>query len=146
VQPTISGGGGGGYQQEIALKCTVCSKGIRFVTDWSPILDFHQANEIFGTIQGTVCPYLSIQKKDDCAFLLRCCSNSVRECFGRSFEDCYSYHKTKLDEFLKAGNFEKAETEAKTSIEQWKNEYPDEIPALGTHELVEIKKKNIERN
>jgi hypothetical protein len=133
----------GGYQQEIVLKCAVCNKSIRFVTDWSPILDFHQVNEISGMIQDAVCPYLSIQKKDDCTFLLRCCSNFVQECFGRSFEDCYSYHKTKLDEFLKAGNFEKAETEAKTSIEQWKKENPDELPPLGTHELVEIKRRTL---
>jgi hypothetical protein len=141
IQPTIPTWKSGGYQEEIGLKCPECGKSIKFITDWSPIVDFPLVNEIPEMIQDVVCPYFSIQKREDDVFLLRCCSRSIRECFGRKSEDCYSYHYTKLKEYFESGDYEKASIEADATIKLWKKEHPEMALSLGTYELIEIKYK-----
>ena len=97
AQPKILQGGIGGYQEEIVLQCPQCSKSIKFTTDWSPVIDFPLVNEYSGEIHGKVCPYLSIQKKGDNDYLLRCCSRRPDECFGKDPENCDSFHFTKIN-------------------------------------------------
>lgn len=63
AKPNIRTGGGGGYQEHIVLECPDCNNFLKFVTEWTPIIDFPLVNEIPGMIQDEYCPYLSIQKK-----------------------------------------------------------------------------------
>lgn len=144
ARPNIEGGGGGGYQEHIILKCPDCGNSLKFVTEWSPIIDFPPVNEIPEMIQDEYCPYLSIQKKED-RILLRCCSNIWRDCFGRPPEICYSYHRTRMDEAFETRDYDTATLEAEATIKLWKKEHPEEVPPLGTSQLVEIKRRTLNR-
>ena len=139
-QPSRVQAGGGGYQDHIVLKCPNCDNSLKFITDWSPILDVAIVNEIPEMTQGEYCPYLSIQKKKD-HILLRCCTYSPRDCFGRSFIECYVYHKTKMDELVDAEDYPNAAIEAGKTIELFKKEHPQVVPYLGTSQLIDIKRR-----
>jgi len=144
VQPNIPTAGAGGYQEHIVLKCPNCDNSLKFVTEWSPIINFPLVNEIPEMVQGEYCPYLSIQKKEDC-ILLRCCSNLWRDCFGRSPDNCYSYHATKMDEAFETEDYPTATQESEATIELWKKELPEIHPFLGASTLIEIKRRTMNR-
>ena len=76
---------------------------------------------------------------------MRCCSNTPRDCFGRSPENCYSYHETKVGEAFKIEDYDMAALEAEAAIELWKKENPEEIPPMGTYQLVEIKRRTLNK-
>ena len=95
-QPSIESGSMiGGYQETIVLKCPDCNMLMKFTSDWSPILEVPLVNAVPELVETSPCPFLSIQKKDD-QILLRCCSNNIRDCFGRPKESCYSFHAGRL--------------------------------------------------
>lgn len=144
AKPTIPTGGGGGYQEHIVLKCPDCNSSLKFVTEWSPIIDFPLVNEIPEMIQDYFCQYLSIQKREN-DILLRCCSNMPRDCFGRPPENCYSYHETKIEEAFKTEDYGKAVLEAEATIKLWKEENPEDVPPLGTRQLVWTKRRILNR-
>lgn len=145
AEPGIgSGSGFGGYQESVVLQCPDCGNSIKFVTEWSPVINFPLVNEIPEMIQDEYCPFLSIQKKED-HILLRCCSNIPRDCFGRSPEICYAYHKTKTDEAIESSDYGTAIREAEMTMELWKKEHPEEVPPLGTYQLVETKRRTLSR-
>jgi len=141
AQPKISHWRGGGYQEEIVLQCPQCGKSIKFITDWSPIIDPPLVNEISDIFQGDLCPYLSIQKTEDYAYLLRCCSRIRNECFGKDPQNCASYHYMKLKEYCESGDLGKATSEAEMTIKFSRKEHPEWVPPNGLFALVEIKHK-----
>ena len=135
----------GGYQIEIVLQCPICNKSIKFTTDWSPVIEESVVNEYSLEVQNALCPYLSIKKKGDNDYLLRCCSRVRDDCFGKNPENCDCFHLTKVEEYLRTNNLEIAGAEAELAIKLFKQKHPDWVPPNGMRDLVEIKRRTLNK-
>jgi hypothetical protein len=136
----------GGYQEEIALECQQCKKSIKYTTDWSPTAEVQLINEYSEKVEGKLCPYLSIQRKGENEYLLRCCSQIRDECLGKNPEHCDCYHYMQLKEHQQNGDLARAITEAELAIKIFKEKHPDWSPPNGMFDLVELKRRTLDRS
>ena len=138
--PKMVSASGGGYEETLGLQCPKCHFSLEIKTNWEPEVGKKVVNEAAKFTGGkTFCPYLSIRMPKDNVIILKCRADSTRECFGRDFNNCYSYQHQKSKELYIDGDSGNAEIAANRAMELFRKDSPDYDYLMGIDILVKIR-------